>query len=251
MWAEQVEPIVRKAGALAQSYFRSNIQGYDKGGGSIVTQADIEVETYLKAALSLIIPGSGFIAEESQRAPAEYTWVIDPIDGTRNFAHGLPYYAISVALVHNNEFLMGMVFDPSREELFWGEKGLGAFCNAKPLDTKNIVRKPVEGLLMATNSFVNTARMENIIQLYQGLKEYNPSLRCTGSAALDLAYAAAGYIDIAVFQYLSWWDIAGGAAIAHHAGLKVTDFQGNNLQENSKGVIIAPAYLYENIKNSL
>ncbi len=251
MWAEQVEPIVRKAGSIAQSYFRKNIQGYDKGGGSIVTQADIEVETYLKTALSKVIPGSGFIAEESERSPAEFTWVIDPIDGTRNFAHGLPYYAVSVALVHNKEFLLGMVYDPSRNELFWSELGKGAFCNTTSLKTKDIVRRPVEGILMATNSFVNKKRMEKIIKLYEGLEEYKPSLRCTGSAALDLAYAAAGYIDIAVFEYLSWWDIAGGAAIAHHAGLKVTDFQGNNLEESSQGVIIAPGYLYESIKNSL
>lgn len=251
MLAKQVEPIVRKSGALAQSYFRNNIQGYDKGGGSIVTHADIEVETYLKAALSEIIPGSGFIAEESQRSPAEYTWVIDPIDGTRNFAHGLPYYAISVALVHNKEFLLGMVYDPSRNELFSSELGKGAFLNDIPLYTKDIVRRPVEGILMATNSFVNENRMKKIIKLYEGLEEYKPSLRCTGSAALDLAYAAAGYIDIAVFQYLSWWDIAGGAAIAHHAGLKVTDFQGNKLEESSQGVIIAPEYLYESIKKCL
>jgi len=251
MWAEQVEPIIRKAGALAASYFRSNIQGYDKGGGSIVTKADIEVETYLKAALSEILPGSGFIAEESQRSPAEYTWVIDPIDGTRNFAHGLPYYAISVALVHNKEFLLGMVYDSSRDELFWGELGRGAFLGATPLHAKDVVRKPVEGILMATNSFVNKNRMEKIITLYQNLEEYKPSLRCTGSAALDLAYAAAGYIDVAVFQYLSWWDIAGGAAIAYHAGLKVTDFQGNKLEESSESVIISPGYLYETIKKSL
>ena len=251
MWAEQVEPIVRKAGALAQSYFRKNIQGYDKGGGSIVTQADIEVEAYLKEALSKIIPGSGFIAEESERSPAEYTWVIDPIDGTRNFAHGLAYYAVSVALVHNNEFLLGMVYDPTRNELFWGELGKGAFINTTPLQTKEIVRRPVEGILMATNSFVNEKRMKKIIKLYEGLEEYKPSLRCTGSAALDLAYAAAGYIDIAVFEYLSWWDIAGGAAIAHYAGLKVTDFQGNKLEESSQGVIISPEYLYESIKKSL
>ena len=251
MWAEQVEPIVRKAGALAQSYFRKNIQGYDKGGGSIVTQADIEVENYLKTALSKVIPGSGFIAEESERSPAEYTWVIDPIDGTRNFAHGLPYYAVSVALVHQDEFLLGMVYDPSRNELFWSELGTGAFLNTTPLQTKDIVRRPVEGLLMATNSFVNENRMKSIIKLYKGLEEYKPSLRCTGSAALDLAYVAAGYVDIAVFKYLSWWDIAGGAAIAHHAGLKVTDFQGNKLEEKSEGVIIAPAYLYESVKNLL
>jgi len=251
MWALQVEPIVRKAGALAHSYFRKNVQGYDKGGGSIVTQADIEVENYLKKALGQLIPGSGFIAEESLRAPAEYTWVIDPIDGTRNFAHGLPYYAISVALVYKEELIFGMVYDPSQNELFWGEKGKGAFCNAQPLGLKDRERRPVEGLLIATNSFIKKTRLERIMQVYEALKEYNPSLRCTGSAALDITYAAAGYIDIAIFKGLAWWDIAAAACIAEQAGLKVTDFQGNKIQEKNDTFLAAPVYLYENVRKVL
>ena len=198
--------IIRDFGEL------ENLQVSKKGPKDFVTKTDKKVEKVLIEELSKSKKNFSFITEESGKILKENKesfWIIDPIDGTSNFLHGIPHFAISVALQINNEILIGLIFDPIKNEMFYAEKNSGSFINNNRVRVSS--KNNLEECLFATN---NT-----------GVKSIHPklNLRSTGCAALDLAYVGCGRLDGYFHNNINLWDIAAGKIIVEEAGGRVNN----------------------------
>ena len=237
-YAEQLQSLVQEAGQLVVSYFRSDLTIHRKKDKSFATNADLAVEKLLKEALLDIIPGSGFIAEESGNGSGnEYTWVIDPIDGTKNFSKGIPYFCISIALMQGQEIIAGVIYNPMAADCFIAEKGSGCFLNGQriTLQKKDWQEK---GALIVISDF--RARQAGVLQdLKDGLKEsgVHARFRLYGAAALDMAYAATGGFDAVLFERLRWWDAAAGILLIKEAGGFVAQYDGSEVDMSFKTLL--------------
>jgi myo-inositol-1(or 4)-monophosphatase len=228
--ATQLESAVRETG-IWMRHERRQFQREAtelKGRNDLVSYVDKEAEKRLMNALSEALPEAGFINEESGTRKAErYHWIIDPLDGTTNYIHGLPIYAVSVALTDSNDILLGCVYDPEHDELFFAQKGKGAFLNGTPI---SVSKTPMlKDALIATGfpySYFNH------IDAYLGaLKEVllkSRGIRRPGAAAIDLVWTACGRFDAFYESWLNPWDVAAGILIVREAGGYVTSFSLNN-----------------------
>ncbi len=224
---EQTQEIAREAGA----FIRKERQHFDlkkvehKGFNDLVSYVDKEAELLIVNGLSKIFPEAGFITEEGTNSTmAEvFNWVIDPLDGTTNFIHGIPVFAVSIALIEKNEVVLGVVYEVNRHECFYAMKGGGAFCN----DTKiKVSAAPdLSASLIATGfPYYNFELIDRYLGVMKALMQKSHGLRRLGSAAVDLCYVAAGRTE-GFFEYnLNSYDVAAGALIVQEAGGKVTDF---------------------------
>lgn len=198
-----------------------------KGKNDLVSYVDKAAEKLLVQGLEQILPGSGFIAEEgtSSKRSDIYNWIIDPLDGTTNFTHGIPVYAISVALVKRGQLTLGVVYEVNRDECFHAIKGGGAYLNHMPVQVSPTVT--LEKSLLATGfPYYNFEQMQQYLSIINDLMQHTHGLRRMGSAAVDLAYTACGRFE-GFFEYnLNAWDVAAGALIVQEAGGTVTDFKG-------------------------
>lgn len=194
------------------------LQVSQKGPADFVSQADVKSETMLKEELSKARPAYGFMAEESATAKpdTEYTWVIDPIDGTTNFLHGIPHWAISIGLLKNDEPVAAVVYEPVRDEMFWGEKGMGAFLNAARMRVSG--RRELHKALIATGIPFKGHDSPSFMAEMQSVMPKVAGIRRMGSASLDLAYVAAGRYEGYWERGLKPWDIAGGYLLIKEAG---------------------------------
>lgn len=214
-FVSKIRPIVEGAGQFVLSHFRSKVDISVKSDGSIATDVDVACEKMLKRHLSELIPGSGFCVEESVKEEGkEYRWVIDPIDGTKNFTCGIPYFCLAVALEFQGEVIAAVTFAPALQEWFWAEKGEGMWHNGKKVEWDADCWKKRTALLIERHSAVST------FDVYKKLKEsgYSGSFRYYGAAALDLGYIASGSIDSLISETLHWWDVAGGLLMVKEAG---------------------------------
>ena len=196
-----------------------NLQVKKKGPKDFVTKTDKRVEKILIEELEKSKKNYSFITEESgiiNRSDMDNFWIIDPIDGTTNFLHGIPHFAISVALKSRNEIVAGLIFDPIKNEMFYGEKNSGSFFNNRRIRVSKKIE--LEDCLFATN--------------HEGAIHSKLNLRYTGCASLDLAYVASGRFDGYFHNKINIWDVAAGALIISEAGGKVNDinkFDINNI----------------------
>jgi len=229
---EQTQEVAKEAGAFIRKERQHfNLESVEqKGLNDLVSYVDKEAEKLIVAKLSQILPEAGFITEEgtATKSAAELTWVIDPLDGTTNFIHGLPVFAVSIALMEKEEVILGVVYEINRHECFYAMKGGGAFCN----DTKIQVSpaKTLSESLIATGfPYYNFELIDKYMSALKELMKSTHGLRRLGSAAVDLCYVAAGRSE-GYFEYnLNSYDVAAGALIVEEAGGKVTDFkQGRN-----------------------
>lgn len=200
-----------------------------KGFNDLVSYVDKQAEKQLVDGLTNIFPEAGFIAEEgtSSIRGEEYNWIIDPLDGTTNFTHGVPVYAISVALVQGDEIVLGVVHEVNRQECFHAIKGGKAYCNDQKINVS-----PVDQLgdsLLATGfPYYDFGQMDKYLQILNQFMQSTHGLRRMGSAAVDLVYVACGRFE-GFFEYnLNAWDVAAGAFIVQQASGRVTDFSGGN-----------------------
>lgn len=195
---------------------------------SLVTYVDKEAEKRIITKLSQLIPESGFIAEEgtSDKIGKVYNWIIDPLDGTTNFIHGLPIYSVSIALQEGNEIVIGVVYEVNLEECFYAWKDSKAYLNGKEIHVSSAGR--MEDSLIATGfPYWDFGKMDAYLEILKDFTAHTRGIRRIGSAAVDLAYVAAGRFE-AFYEYsLKPWDVAGGAFLVERAGGKVTDFSGN------------------------
>lgn len=201
-----------------------------KGKNDLVSFVDKEAEKQLVARLSELVPEAGFITEEgtAEVGKAEqFNWVIDPVDGTTNYVHGLPFYAISVGLMEQNEVILGVIYEPNRDEYFYTTRGEKAYCNAKEIRVSPVTTL-AESLLATGFPYSKFREMPAYIDVVRDLMQKTHGLRRMGSAALDLAYVASGRFE-GFFEYnLQPWDVAAGALLVQQAGGSVTTFTGTD-----------------------
>ena len=234
----------RDAGKIQVIAFRdrSNLQISNKSLGDYVTEVDKECERVILETLKTAYPDHAFLGEESGESgkkDAEYTWVIDPLDGTTNFIHGIPQFAVSIALLKNGQPLHAVVYHAMANELFTATKGKGAYLDSRRIRVSGC--NSMQDALLATGfPFREGDNYDAYIKSMKVMMEKTCGLRRIGSAALDLCWTACGRFDGYWEKGIKIWDIAAGALIAREAGAFVTDFsgEGDYLQ---KGEIIAAA----------
>ena len=214
-----------------------------KGVANFVTSADLRTEQILIDELRKARPKFSFLTEESGHIAgpdATKRFVIDPIDGTTNFIHAIPYISISVAVQEKTasgwETTAGVVFDPIHDELFAAEKNSGAFSNSSRL---RVSGRSDDLLLSTTSPRKSRAGFETTLKAFTHVAESGATVRCSGSAALDLAYVAAGRLDGIWYHRLNIWDFAAGALIVREAGGKITAIDGTAVATDDKGSILA------------
>jgi myo-inositol-1(or 4)-monophosphatase len=199
-----------------------------KGPANFVSQADLKAEHLLVAELSKARPAVGFLLEEGGEKPGKdpkYRWIIDPLDGTTNFLHGVPHFAISIAFEKEGEILAGVVLDPVRDEMFWAEKGKGAFVNDRRLRVS--ARRELKDAVIATGiPHLGRPEPDRFRRELDAVMGEVAGVRRFGTASLDLAYVAAGRFDAYWERHLGAWDIAAGTIIVREAGGVVTDLEG-------------------------
>ena len=200
-----------------------------KGLHDLVSYVDKNAEQILVELLQKSLPDCGFITEEStvQQSNREFNWIIDPLDGTTNFIHGLPCYCVSLGLMHQNELIVGVVHEINFNESFYAWKGGGARLNQKPIHVSR--NSQLSQSLLATGfPYTNYSRMQEYMHVFDYCMRNTRGLRRLGSAAADLAYVACGRLD-GFFEYgLKAWDVAGGALLVKEAGGMVADFCNEN-----------------------
>jgi myo-inositol-1(or 4)-monophosphatase len=222
----EVGEFIKKEGS---SFDRSRIEFKDVSN-NLVSYVDKEAERVLVKKLGELLPEAGFITEEdtvSNTLESEYAWIIDPLDGTTNFLHGLPVFAISVALTHHDEPILGVVLEINNNECFHSSKGSPAYCNDKIIKVSPI-DSLTESLLATGFPYYHMDKIEEYLDIIREFLDKSHGIRRLGSAAVDLAYVACGRLE-GFFEYdLNPWDVAAGAFIVKQAGGKVTDFKGGN-----------------------
>jgi myo-inositol-1(or 4)-monophosphatase len=229
-----ISAIAREAGALIMRYFEQHLKIEYKGEADLVTAADRASEVLIREQLSKRFPTHDVLGEEQglNDQGSDYRWYVDPLDGTTNFAHGYPVFAVSMALEHKGERIAGVVYDPTRDELFAAEKGKGAQLNGKSIHVSQAEK--LKECLLATG-FPSQKRHKNPnIYFYHQITLHTHGVRRAGSAALDLCNVASGRFDGFWEFNLNPWDTAAGALIVEEAGGKVTRFDGSAFEINSR-----------------
>lgn len=224
---KEVSQFMRKESA---AFDRSRIEQKHGDFNNLVSYVDKESEKKIVASLKKLFPTAGFITEEGtveQSKNQEYNWIIDPLDGTTNYLHGLPLYAISIALAHHNEPIVGVVHHVVPDECFHAVKGGKAYCNNQEIRVSAIGQLN-ESLLATGFPYYHLDKSEVYLDIIKEFLAKSHGIRRLGSAAIDLAYVACGKLE-GFFEYnLNPWDVAAGALIVQQAGGKVTDFKDNN-----------------------
>ncbi len=224
-----------------------NLQVSRKGPADFVSAADRRAEKLLRTALERARPGFGFLMEESGAAEGTVPgarWIVDPLDGTTNFLHGIPHFSISIAYQQDLEIVAGVVYDPLRDEMFWAEKGAGAHVNDRRLRVS--ARKRIEDAVVATGiPHLGRPGHDRFQDQLSAVMERVAGVRRMGSAALDLAYVAAGRYDAFWESGLSQWDLAAGLILVREAGGLISDLEGGENILESGGVIAANADLFD------
>jgi myo-inositol-1(or 4)-monophosphatase len=215
----------RKAGRSLLKDFGEveNLQVSMKGAGDFVSRADIAAEKIIKSELTSARPNYGWAAEEGGEEPGTdptRRWIVDPLDGTTNFLHGLPHWAISIALEHKGEVVSGVIYDPIKDEAFIAEKGTGAWLNETRLRVSGR-SKMIEAIFATGLPFGGRSDLPETLQDLARLLPACAGVRRWGSAALDMAYVAAGRYDGFWERRLNAWDLAAGVIIAREAGALV------------------------------
>jgi myo-inositol-1(or 4)-monophosphatase len=223
-----------------------------KGQNSLVTYVDKTAEKKIIDFLSELLPNSGFIAEEgtSNKKGKIYNWVIDPLDGTTNFIHGIPTYCVSIALLKEDELISGVIYDPNRKELFSALKNGGAFLNGRLISVSST--KNLSDSLLATGfPYYDYKRLDAYMDILKWLMHNSRGVRRIGSAAIDLAYVACGRFE-AFYEYsLNPWDVAAGALIVEEAGGIVTDFKGGKNYLFGKEIIASNKFIKKELLDKI
>lgn len=225
--------LVRDFGEVEQ------LQVSRKGLGDFVSSADHRAEDILISELRKARPKFGFITEESGEIPGEDTtqrWIIDPLDGTSNFLHGIPHFAITVALQMNDEIIAGVTYDPIKDEMFWAEKGRGTFLNQRRIRV-SARRQFDEALVGIGAPFGHYGDPELFKERLTRVLPYAAGVRRMGVASLDLAYVACGRFDVFFEEPMHIWDYAAGILMVQEAGGIVTDINGKLKTFESNSVV--------------
>jgi len=246
------EEAARKAGRLLKENINKSDEIYYKGAVDLVTPFDTKAQRTIFDHLSSFFPDHDYLAEEglSQNKGAEMRWIIDPLDGTTNYAHHYPVFTISIALERKSEIVLGLVYDPMREEMFSALKGKGAFLNGKKISVSDI--DELDKSLLATGFpyDVRISHKNNILHFNNFIIRAQGIRRC-GSAAMDLCYVACGRYDGFWELKLKPWDMAAGALIVQEAGGQVSDFRGGEFSISGSEILATNGSIHQQMADIL
>jgi myo-inositol-1(or 4)-monophosphatase len=230
-------------GVLREGFGRQHSVRY-KGEVDLVTEVDEQAERVIKEILLGAFPSYGMLAEEGGWLAGEEDarWIVDPLDGTTNYAHGLPIFAVSIALERAGEVVLGMVHDPMREQTYVAERGGGATLNDEPIRVSD-TDEPSRALI-ATGLPYDRKKMPEALELFGRFAVLARGMRRLGSTALDLCYVAAGTLDGYYERGIWAWDIAAGNLILEEAGGKVTDYRGSELDLKGREIVASNGALH-------
>lgn len=239
---------VAAAGNLIQSRFQTDFTISSKDTiNNLVTEIDEAAERLIVQIIKDAYPQHGIVGEEygTKNLDAAFKWIIDPIDGTVNFAHGVPLCCVSIGLMHQDEIILGAVYNPMMNELFLAEKGKGATLNDKPIKVSS--KTDIAQSFLVTGFPYRFPEGKNPVSIFEHFLRKGLPIRRLGSAALDLCWVAAGRFD-AFWEYnLQPWDIAAGMLIVNEAGGRISDFKGNKMDIWNKEIIASNGILHDSL----
>ena len=248
--------IVLRAGQIQMDNIGKNVKINKKGPIDLVTQVDVEIEKMCRERLANHFPAHVVLAEELPNSSpatdgsASHVWIFDPIDGTVNYAHGMPIFCSSLALEIDGEVVVGAVHDPSRQELFVAERGSGARLNGSPICVSKIPR--VQDAMLCTGfPYDLHETVDELVRVFGGFVKRAQAIRRLGSAAIDLCYVASGRLDGFWEQRLKPWDTAAATLIVEEAGGMVTDMRGDTFSPTRDSVLASNGSLHEEMLSIL
>ena len=237
---------VLEAGKILKKYHGKPVETRVKGKRNLVTEADLLSERKILGIINAEFPSHGILSEEAgaSREGAEYTWIIDPLDGTNNFYFGIPLFCVNIALAWHGEVVLGVTYDPMRNETFYSVKGKGAHLNGKKIKVSAV--KTLDQASVGVDLGYNAERSRDLLDIATGLWPQIHCLRLTGSSALGLAYVACGRFSLYFHKYLYPWDTASGLLLVREAGGEVKRYDGKQASIDDAAVIASnPALLKE------
>ena len=243
----------RNAGSLIIKHFdrADNLDVRAKGYNDLVSKVDREAEANIIDIIKRSYPDHGILAEESGiDGNNEYQWIIDPLDGTTNYLHGLPHFAVSIALMHKGQPEQAVVYDPIRDELFKATQGQGSYLNNRRIRVSK--QKGLKGALLGTGfPFKNHDRLDQYISIFREYFPKSSGVRRAGSAALDLAYIASGRLDGFWEMGLQPWDMAAGILLIKEAGGIICDLNGENNYYESGDIMTGNPYVVDDMLEAI
>ena len=220
------------------------------GPTDLVTQADRETEAAIKEYLLGRYPDHAFLGEEGgQEHEAEYRWIVDPLDGTVNFAHRFPFFAVSIGLEVRGRLELGVVLDSTRDELFWAVRGRGAYLNGRPLRVSATDR--LIGSLLATGFPYDVNKDQENLTYFERVLRKGLTVRRPGAAALDLSYVAAGRLEGFWEVKLKPWDVAAAIVIVEEAGGRITGIQGEPYELGNRYIVATNGHIHQQLLETL
>ena len=248
--------IAREAGAKLREFYAQGVETEYKGDVDLVTIADRTSEKLIRTRLAEVFPSHGIYGEEGtrERLESEYRWYVDPLDGTTNFAHGLPHFCVSMGMEHrpagtrpedDGQMAAAIIYDPLRDELFAAERGKGAWLNGKPI---HVSRTPVIAEALLATGFPSRKRHANPnIHFYHEFTLRSHGVRRAGSAALDLASVASGRLEAFWEFNLNPWDTSAGVLLVEEAGGRVTGFTGSPFRLDSHEILATNGLIHDEL----
>ena len=232
-----------KAGEIIRDRFLTDKEIRFKGRADIVTDVDLAAERIILDLVQSEYPQFSILSEESNpiETGSPFTWVVDPIDGTRNFAEGIPHFCVVVALARGSDMVVGVTYDPIKEETFTAEIGQGALLNGEPISVST--RDEIPNCLLGFDLGYVDDKAATALDMIRSLWPGFQTMRLMGSSALGMAYAAAGRVDLYFHHSLSPWDSASGLLLAREAGGNVVDRQGKDANLFTPSVIVSSNHL--------
>jgi myo-inositol-1(or 4)-monophosphatase len=246
--ATAIEAVTR-AGEVQLSRFGTSMRVDKKGAIDLVTEIDLEIEREFRATIAARFPdhvvlGEEFGSSDDRDATPRFCWVFDPVDGTTNYAHGLPIFCSSLALEIDGEIMVGAVYDPTRRELFTAERGQGAWLNGAPLRVST-ADELIDSLLVTGFHYGIQRDPEELVGLFREFITRSRAVRRLGSAALDLCYVAAGRFDGYWESKIQPWDVAAGGLIVEEAAGRVTTIAGEPFRSRAGSVLASNGLIHD------
>ena len=246
-----IKNLARGAGAILREGFRKELEiNHKTAHWDVVTQYDLASDKYIQDRIKKKFPSHSILSEETGRAgKSDNIWVIDPLDGTRNFSRGMPFFCVSISFVKKNHVVYGVIYDPIHDELFFAERGRGATLNGKPIfvSQSNMLNSAMACVLWHSNVV-----SEQLIKKLQKLSRENEFWNTVmASAALSLAQVACGRLDLFVSKGAYPWDYSAAACIAREAGAKISDFKDKPYKWNLNEIVVANPKLHKLLIKSL
>lgn len=251
-WLADLTLVAREAGAILMDGFGGELEVRHKGAVDLVTQMDGRSEAHISSRLRELFPGTAILAEEGGASGdlAGGLWIVDPLDGTTNYAHGFPVFCVSIALERENRIDLGVVFDPTRGEMFAASRGGGATLNGRRLQVTT--RDQLGDSLLATGFpyDIRTSEENNLAQ-FTRLSRMARAIRRAGAAALDLAYVAAGRFDGFWEEKIAPWDIAAGVLLVLEAGGTVSGYGGEPIDIRARRIVATNGRIHDSLLAAL